>query len=148
MQKLTYPYYGKQHWFPNYNETCIHHSLRQCFEPHTVHLLQFLYKSPLQLPHNGSFFHSIILFCGSFETEMFHHISFLLHRPEHFNYTVAAGNRQSEYQQKLKNISIQWTTEMDLKLTSHSSRMYANGIYCIVHELLVIRRHLEDTVAT
>lgn len=87
VQKLTYPYYGKQHWFPNYNETCIHHSLRQCFEPHTVHLLQSLYNSPLQLPHNGSFFHSIILFCGLFDTEMFHRISFLLHRPEHFNYS-------------------------------------------------------------
>jgi len=33
---------------------------------------------------------------------------------------------------------------MDLKLISHSSRLYANGISGIVRKLPVIRRHLED----
>ena len=56
VQKLTYPYSGKQQWFPNYSETCIQHSLRQCFVPHTVHLLQSLYICHLyNFPAMGHF---------------------------------------------------------------------------------------------
>jgi len=101
VKKLTYPYSGKQHWFPNYSETCIQHSPRQCFVLHTVHLLQSLYMSPLQLPINGSFFHNIIIFCGLFKTEGFHGISILVHRPEHLNYSCR--KLAAEYQQHRNN---------------------------------------------
>jgi hypothetical protein len=85
-KKLTYPYSGKQHLFTNYikpvsiipSGTVLCHILFTYCSP---------YASPLQLPCNELFFHSIILFCGLFKTERFHCISILVHRPEHLNYS-------------------------------------------------------------